>query len=157
MYSIHMSKKQRIIALLKCVPVLLVLVMIFNFSAATSEESTEESNAITKAIVEITHIEIDDATLSAIDDVVREMAHFTEYFILGITCCLALSSFHAGMRTRNIGLSIFCVLYAVSDEIHQYFVPGRCFQLQDILVDSMGAITAIFIWWLCNRKAHLPA
>ncbi len=157
MYTTHRSKKQRIIACLKCIPALLVLAMIFNFSSATSEESTEESNVITKAIVEIAHIEIDDATLSVIDDMVREMAHFTEYFILGITCCLALSGFCMGVRTRNIGLGIFCVLYAVSDEIHQYFVPGRCFQLQDILVDSMGAITAIFIWWLCNRKAYLPA
>lgn len=140
------------IAFLKCIPALVVLVMIFNFSAATSEESTEESNVITKAFVEITHITVDEATLSAIDNVVRELAHFTEYFILGLTCCLALSGFPIRMRIRNIGLSIFCVLYAVSDEIHQYFVPGRCPQLQDILVDSMGAITAIFIWWLCQRK-----
>lgn len=147
-----MSNKQRIIALLKCIPALLLLVMIFNFSSATSEESTEESNAITKAFVEITNIRIDDATLSAIDDVVRELAHFTEYFMLGITCCLVLSSFSIVMRIRNIGLCTFCVLYAVSDEIHQYFVPGRCFQLQDILVDSIGAITAILIWWLCERK-----
>lgn len=152
MYITQMSNKQRIIALLKCIPAFLLLIMIFNFSAATSEESTEESNAITKAIVEITHIEIDDATLSVIDNVVRKIAHFTEYFMLGISCCLALSSFLIAVRIRNIALSTFCVLYAVSDEIHQYFVPGRSCQLQDVLVDSAGAITAILIWWLCERK-----
>lgn len=149
----QMSSKQKIVTLLKCIPVVLIAVMIFNFSAATSEESTEESNVITKAFVEITKIQIDDAALSAIDNVIREIAHFTEYFILGVTSCLALSSFPIAIKVRNIGLIIFCMFYAISDEIHQYFVPGRSCQLQDILVDTAGAIAAILIWWLCERKS----
>lgn len=33
--------------------------------------------------------------------------------------------------------------YAITDEIHQLFVPGRAFQLIDILVDSAGALIGV--------------
>jgi VanZ family protein len=38
--------------------------------------------------------------------------------------------------------TIIGVLYGISDEIHQLFVPGRYFSLQDILINSIGVILA---------------
>ena len=37
------------------------------------------------------------------------------------------------------------VIYAVSDEIHQYFVPGRSMQISDIVIDSFGVLSGIFV------------
>lgn len=137
----------------KFIPALFLLVMIFNFSAATSEESSETSGSIVETIAHIIKIDIDKATLSAINDVVRKVAHFTEYMILSIACFYALSSWQIKSLRLYAGLALFCILYAVSDEIHQYFVPGRSCQLQDVLIDSSGAVTGLlFCWLIVNRK-----
>jgi hypothetical protein len=37
---------------------------------------------------------------------------------------------------------IIAILYGISDEIHQLFVPGRCCSIDDILVDSIGILIA---------------
>ena len=42
-------------------------------------------------------------------------------------------------------------LYAVTDEIHQYFVPGRSCEFRDICIDSAGVLCGIFC--LCLFKA----
>ncbi|MGV8147186.1 MAG: VanZ family protein [Alkaliphilus sp.] len=41
---------------------------------------------------------------------------------------------------------LVCVLYAISDETHQIFVPGRSAQVSDILIDSVGAAVGILIY-----------
>ena len=40
---------------------------------------------------------------------------------------------------------IFCILYAMSDEFHQLFVPGRSGEIRDICIDSLGALLGIII------------
>lgn len=137
--------KEIFLKILKCIPAVIMISMIFTFSAKNAEESSEESNSIASALVEMVSIEVDDATLSLINDVVREMAHFTEFFLLGCSCYLALTSFTRIGRRALLYLILFCIAYAISDEVHQLFVPGRCLQLQDIIVDSLGATTAILI------------
>ena len=48
--------------------------------------------------------------------------------------------------TLNIIISlIFSVLYAISDEIHQGFTAGRFPAIQDVVIDSIGALCGIFI------------
>ncbi len=73
-----------------------------------------------------------------IDFALKKIAHFIEYFILGILTYRA---------TNNILVSIgFCVLYAISDEFHQSFIPGREPRVRDVIIDSFGSITAVIIW-----------
>ena len=38
-----------------------------------------------------------------------------------------------------------CVIYAMSDEFHQLFVPGRTCKLTDVLIDSSGSLLGICI------------
>ena len=38
---------------------------------------------------------------------------------------------------------LLAVAYAISDEIHQFFVPGRSCQIKDVLIDSCGAAVGI--------------
>ena len=40
------------------------------------------------------------------------------------------------------------ILYAISDEVHQLFVPGRAFAFADILTDSAGILFAVLIYVL---------
>lgn len=76
---------------------------------------------------------------------VRKAAHFTAYMILGF---LAAQVFMAMPRLKNVfrmclGAWGFSILYAISDEIHQNFVPGRAMQLRDVIIDSTGALVGV--------------
>ncbi len=43
---------------------------------------------------------------------------------------------------------LVCVLYAISDEVHQMFVPGRGPGIKDVLIDSVGATVGIGMYML---------
>ena len=54
--------------------------------------------------------------------------------------------------------AIICIFYALTDELHQLFVPGRCSAVTDVLIDSIGVlianITYIIILRLRNFTQH---
>ena len=64
--------------------------------------------------------------------------------ILGILAsCLIL---HYKNINKKYPLAfLICVIYAISDEIHQLFVPGRAGQVRDVLIDSAGSFLGIII------------
>ena len=75
--------------------------------------------------------------------IVRKFAHFFEYAALGflIGCAFFLSR----RRFSPITAVICSALYSISDEIHQYFVPGRACRIFDVGVDTLGALTGTLI------------
>ena len=65
-----------------------------------------------------------------------------------------------GMRRSGKSLSfarqfylpvLFATVYGISDEIHQYFVPGRHFDPLDILADTAGAVAVQIVFWALWR------
>ena len=75
---------------------------------------------------------------------IRKLAHFIEFAILGILFYMNLDTYH---YRRRIWLSIvFSVVYAIGDEIHQLFVLNRYCSVYDMLVDSLGAVTGIILF-----------
>ena len=71
------------------------------------------------------------------DLVLRKLAHTVEYAILGALLLRALEA-------RTIAL-VAGVAYAISDEIHQSFVPGRQGSVLDVLIDSAGVAIGILV------------
>ena len=116
-----------------------VMVIIFMFSADTGEESEEISQGLFGLIVEFIGQFISHNTL-------RKIAHFTEFAALGF-CMTGAVNYTFGKRNFFLPF-IPCVLYAISDEIHQYFVPERACRVFDMLVDSCGIATGIGIFLL---------
>ena len=49
---------------------------------------------------------------------------------------------------------LVCILYAVFDELHQIFVPGRGVELRDVLTDSAGAVTGVFLYKGAKRLVN---
>lgn len=47
---------------------------------------------------------------------------------------------------------IISIIYAVSDEAHQLFVPGRVFSIKDIIIDSLGSLSSILICSKISKK-----
>ncbi|MEK6846586.1 MAG: VanZ family protein [Nanoarchaeota archaeon] len=83
--------------------------------------------------------------------------HIGAFFLLALFMMIASSR---GKKIDWIFFSLlFAVFYSITDELHQYFVPGRDSSLRDILLDSLGAIFAFLIYYISiewrNGKTHL--
>ena len=81
----------------------------------------------------------------------RVIAHFTEYFLLAGLWIWALTPALGG-RALVVGAGI-AFLYAISDELHQSYVPGRDSDPIDVLVDTAGILTATYL--MSARRAAL--
>ena len=94
-----------------------------------------------------------------IDPFVRKAAHITVYGILGILCFLFGITFKSKDYKKQYLYSLFyCFVYAISDEMHQYFVSGRAGKGTDVLIDLLGAFIGItFIWSIVPNKKKLKS
>lgn len=102
--------------------------IIFLFSSCNADISSMQSDIIVKLINNVIPIN---------SFFVRKLAHFSLFFILELILFLTF---------KNIYLSFFISSgYALLDEFHQYFVPGRSCELRDVLIDISGCILAILI------------
>lgn len=79
------------------------------------------------------------ATILLIHGLIRKAAHFTNYAVL---FWLLIRGPMAGRPYIALGL---CVAYAMLDEGHQIFVPGRTASLYDVALDSSGALFGRFL------------
>lgn len=73
----------------------------------------------------------------------RVIAHFSEYAILAALWAWALAP--ALGRRAILAAATICVLYAITDELHQRSVPGRDSDPFDVLVDCLGITTALLL------------
>ena len=64
--------------------------------------------------------------------------HIIELGILSLLLYRALKPVSKNPQTLSI---LIAILYAITDELHQYFVPGRISSVFDLAVDAFGAIT----------------
>ena len=137
-----------------------VMVFIFIFSCENADKSSDTSGTIVDLIVNIFYKKFNDMTLAEqteildlISHIIRKTAHFVIYAALGFF--VFLTSGHKRMFCREtLWVLLFCGLYAVSDEIHQYFVPGRACMIRDMLLDTCGSITGITASFLLVKLFH---
>lgn len=124
--------------------VILWMIFIFVMSSFDATSSSNQSNFIVDIITSI--INIKDIELLSL--IIRKLAHFIEYFILGIL----VINFITRYDKKIIIAILLCIIYATSDEIHQIFVPGRSCQIIDIMIDSLGSIMGIYLYKLITKK-----
>jgi VanZ family protein len=81
------------------------------------------------------------------------IVHFIEYIILGLLFIRALT--HSGSRLSSVSITVISILlaslYGVTDEIHQYFVPGREMVFTDWLVDFSGTVIGVVLYEYIER------
>lgn len=144
--------KQNIVVLLWIVIVLWLFLIFFlsdqpaiqskNFSGQVAE-------TIIKAIVWLLNLDIDIKELVNIyDHWTRKLAHVTIYFVLGFLVITVLIKTNISRRKASISAILFCIFYAMTDEIHQTFVFGRGGQVSDVLIDTIGASLGIGIFYI---------
>ena len=162
MVRINIINKQKIVVAFSWAALLFWGIIIFLLSQQSADNSNELSKELTEKIIKIIDniIGLEADSVSSINrveqtnNITRKCAHFGMYFILGI---LAINAF---MRTRFIlnkaffFSAILCLIYAISDEFHQKFIPGRSGEIRDMLIDTIGAIIGIGLIWLIKQIRH---
>ena len=126
------------------------MALVFYLSAQPAEQSNNLSTDVTEIIVETVEKVVPsvDFDLESFNHLLRKNAHFFAYLVLGILILNAVRR-SGVLGFRGIILTLFIsVLFAVSDEIHQLFVPGRGGQVKDVLIDSAGAFIGILMYLL---------
>lgn len=83
---------------------------------------------------------------------VRKMAHFTIYMILGILVTLLVREYNVSFNKCLFISLLVCLLYSISDEVHQLFVMGRSGEILDVLIDTSGSFIGIFVFNKLFRK-----
>lgn len=141
--------------------------MIFDFSADDGVESQTLSDKITIKVVHIIKPSYDSmpkteqkALFNKVSFIVRKIGHFGEYGILGLLVTGLLLTFEKirAIKLKWIVLisTLWCTVYAVTDEVHQIFVNGRTAKVGDVFVDMFGgflaAVILVAIWNKINKR-----
>lgn len=91
--------------------------------------------------------------------VLRKYAHGLEYLILSVLLIICFKMFGKALEDNIINILFICLLYAITDEYHQIFIPGRRSSVTDITIDFMGAcIGVLFVYIeksIFRRKAQI--
>lgn len=78
--------------------------------------------------------------LRLVHEALRKLAHFGEYLVLSLLLGRALAAGRGWSARIAVWAVVLAGLYAVSDEMHQWFVPARGASPLDCLIDVAGAI-----------------
>lgn len=123
--------------------IVLTLSFIWSNSLANAAESSEKSGNVVRIIKPI----IDPENKIEEDifvTVVRKLAHFSEFTLLGAEMLLLFYTFD---KWRNLHIYRLCFpvgtafLCAVTDELLQLTSPGRSCEFRDMMIDLAGIIT----------------
>lgn len=127
------------------------LFTIFEFSSQNGTQSKGISTRVTEYILQFSsrYQEADTKEKTQIRNktnaIIRKLAHFSIYTLLGL--------FMMGIMTRTklrdkwrICITIgFGILYAILDEFHQSFSPGRTPKITDVYIDTLGIVLGILL------------
>ncbi|MFH1638037.1 MAG: VanZ family protein [Candidatus Woesearchaeota archaeon] len=71
--------------------------------------------------------------------------HIVEYFVLSLL--LLRLMLHHNVKNPYLYAILLASMYGITDEFHQLFVPGRHFNIYDILANVIGASLVLFKRW----------
>lgn len=128
---------------------LLVLWMALIFFMSSQVATT--SSGLSSIFVEPIRPYVPGFTEGILTTLVRKSAHIFLYFVLGVFVINFLKDY-LHQKARLIGYSIlFVFTYAVTDEIHQIFVPGRSSELRDVIIDTLAASLGVAIYYVITN------
>ena len=153
---------------LSFIPAILLMLMIYHFSAQPAEVSSQLSYKVSYKIVEtadyVFETNLDywqmDEWANRIHGVTRKLAHMTEYFALAVAVSFPLYVYGVHGIWLMLLAGIICVGFAAGDEYHQSFVSGRSPSVRDVCIDSFGVFWGIIlvriIGWTGRKTIFRP-
>ena len=153
---------------LSFLPALILMYMIFSFSAQPGDVSSQLSYKVSVKIVETADYIFDanldyyqiDEWANKINFITRKLAHMTEYFALAIAVSFPLYVYGVHGILLMLIAGLICVGFACGDEYHQSFVMGRSPSMKDVCIDSVGIFFGIIlvrmIGWTGRKTIFKP-
>ena len=138
---------------LSFVPALIMMYIIFSFSAQDGDMSGQLSYQASVKIIEtadyvfnanLSYDQIDEWA-NKIDFITRKLAHMTEYFALAIAVSFPLYVYGLHGILLMFLAGLICVGFACGDEFHQSFIAGRSPSARDVCIDSVGVFFGIIV------------
>lgn len=142
------------INILRAILIILLLCtfyIIFGFSSQDGEESGSTSRKVTQTILEksnrynrLEEEEKEQVSLRT-EKIIRKIAHFSIYTAVGLLLMGLLCTYKIKDKWKVIITIISGILYAISDEFHQSFSPGRTPKITDVYIDTLGVILGVLL------------
>ncbi len=145
------------------IAVVIWMMLIFNFSAQTASESDTLSMGLADKIIAFIHGLGDIPVFSYLgsdavktfllnaNHYLRKTAHFCIFAVLGLLVVNLLFAYNKKWARNCVAAIFICFLYAISDEVHQYFVPGRACRMKDVLIDTCGATVSVMLLYIAHK------
>ncbi len=147
---------RKIINIIDILLLILCMMTIFYLSSENAVKSLETTNKVTTKAYET----VTDKNASIKEDkkeidnfiennlkLIRKSAHFLEYMLLGFLMFNVLKDYRKVSVKLGLISLFLSFLYSCSDEIHQMFIPNRTALLVDVLIDSLGSLLGVFIFF----------
>ena len=166
-----MNVNKKNIKYVKCIIAIICCIIIFSFSAVPATASTKQSKGLTYNVIKLLNgNKLSEKELTKltkkVNPVIRKIAHFSIYMILAIFTYMFIEELNIKsksekerLRKNIIYTCIFCIIYAIFDEIHQIYVPGRTGKAIDVIIDTLGSCMGITVLILNNtikRRSKKP-
>ena len=157
---------KHIIRYLLVIAIIIECCVIFNFSSANGTSSSNTSKKFASFVIDIFNCGNEMSPQERLEKIeslqpfIRKMAHFSIYMLLGILTMSCALTFKWSMAYKFDFSTMFCFLYAITDELHQKFVSGRSGKFWDVCLDTVGAtfgvlfilIIALIVQSIKNKK-----
>ena len=131
------SSIKKIYFSLSLIIVIALLVLIFCLSHQNGSDSGDTSGWFTALINLLLPFSVSESTI-------RTLAHFSEFACLSFFVNNLFVAYKEKL-SPVIAVSL-SFLYAITDEIHQIFIPGRACQFSDMIVDLGGIISGMAVY-----------
>lgn len=149
-------KRKNAVRLISLLLILGVMMAIVLFSSQSGITSNQFSKGILQMILEALHLNFEGTQAEMANLVLRKIAHFSLYCLLGIGCSSFLLTTKLSLKQRMLLSIAFCLLFAASDELHQFLLGTRNGNGKDVLLDTLGASvgSGLVVWvgWMLRRE-----
>lgn len=143
------KRKQGKLWMTAVVTAVAVMAAIVWFSSQSAAESSAISKGLAGKLMAIFPALEDVVTLSKLNHYLRKLAHFTLYFVLG---CSLTGVASRQQKVHPVLVSILIgTVFAMTDEIHQFFSENRGPMIQDVLLDACGVAAGSIFVTLCKK------
>lgn len=122
---------------------------IFSNSLKSAYLSDLDSGFVTTVVNQVFDVFTINVPFEMLHHLIRKLAHFSEYLILGI---LLTISYHKYPLSKHKLSYLIFIITPIIDETIQTFSPGRCFAINDILIDSLGLLVGFLSYKLVRSN-----
>ena len=158
-----MKTKFNVKSLIYAIISVILMIIIYMFSSQNGNSSSELSSSFSSIVyssieffANYLNLNINNISSVGFHTFIRKLAHFSIFLALGFSYYGFFSSLKSTKRIAVYLALTASLVYAISDEFHQLFVPSRGPSVTDVCIDFAGSIVGVFICYIFYRLiSHL--